>query len=108
MPRKLYVHFSGTAEVTIADERVVLRITENRDDKDRPEGSPGHDPQGAYRAFFYDISTEEDVLKMLVWNAAANGVERANQLDGWADLDRDAAVTAIEGIDIDHYADVTG
>lgn len=98
---KYTVGFSGTAEITVKDDRVVLRITENRDDDERPEGDPEHRPERAYRSVLYDISTLDDVLNMLLWNAARNGVRNANRLDGWADLDDDAAVTEIQNIEVD-------
>lgn len=103
--RKFTVRFSGEAEVTVRDDRVILRVTENRDGHDRPESDPQHDAEHAWRRVLYNMSTEKEVLAMLVWNAAANGVRQANRLDGWADLDRDAASVDIERIEIEDYSD---
>jgi hypothetical protein len=103
--RKYWITFTGEAEVTVRDDRVILRVTENRDDEDRPEGHPEHIPERAYRKVLYRIDSEGDVLEMLLWNAAANGVRRANRLDGWADLDDEAAEVRIDRIDIDEYSE---
>lgn len=99
------VEFSGTARVEITDDRVILRVTENRDSQDIPEGQPGHYAAHAYRKNLYNISTREDVLEMLVWNAASNGRCQASDLDGWADLSRDAAYTSIESIFLESITD---
>jgi hypothetical protein len=101
-PRSYDVEFSGRATVTVTDDRVILRVTENRDDQDRPEGHPEWDAEHAYRNTLYRIDSVNDVLSMLVWNAASNHVDHANRLDGWADLSDDAAVTVIDDIDVLH------
>jgi hypothetical protein len=86
---------------------VILRVTENRDDQDRPEGHPEHNPERAFRSTLYRIDSEQDVLEMLLWNAAANGIRTASRLDGWADLDRDAAEVDVREVVIEQYAETS-
>lgn len=105
--RKFWITFTGEAEVTVRDDRVILRITENRDDEDRPEGHPEYNAERSYRNTLYRIDSEGDVLEMLLWNAAANGIRQANRLDGWADLDREAAEVRIDRIEVDEYSEST-
>lgn len=105
--RKFWVTFTGEAEITVRDDRVILRVTENRDDEDHPQGHPNWRRERSYRNTLYRISSEEQVLEMLLWNAAANGVREANRLDGWADLDREAAEVHIDSVVIENYAETS-
>lgn len=100
------VQFSGTAEIVVNDDRVIRRITENRDANDVPQGQPGWDETTAYRTTLYRMNSPEQVLEMLLWNAAANGVRQANRLDGWADLADDAAEVDVQSVEVD-YVELT-
>lgn len=41
-----------------------------------------------WRDNFYDMSTEDDVIAHLAYNAAINGVIEIERLDGWGDVPR--------------------
>lgn len=92
-----YVDFlrEGAVRVVISDPNVVARCVENQDD----DGVPQADVRGGtgWRNLYYgDLGTESKVIEHLAYNCAANGVERVNRLDGWADLADDAATMHIE------------
>ena len=72
------VQLVAGCDVTINDPDVIERVTGLKGDE--------------WRAGLYNLQTEEDVLGHLAYNCLLNGVERVNQLDGWADLP-DAAAT---------------
>lgn len=44
----------------------------------------------------YGLTTEDEILEHLAYNAVSNGVWHASSLDGWVDLDDSAAVMNIE------------
>jgi hypothetical protein len=74
---------------------VVVKITVNdREAIERVTG-PGGDE---WRSYAYNLHTERDVLEHWSYNAVANGVERVNRLDGWADLPDDAVL--LEVVDV--------
>lgn len=82
------VGFEGAVIVTVNDPDVIERVT-----------GPGGDE---WRAQVYGgLHTANDVLRHLAWNHISGGVERANQLDGWADLPDDAATMEREWLDAD-------
>ncbi len=59
-------------------------------------------PDGAeWRSHLYDLRTERDVFAHWARNALVNGIERVNQLDGWADMADDAATFSVVGDDFD-------
>lgn len=65
-----------TVQIEVTDARAIYRVT-------GPDGSD-------WRRHYYPLFTEEDVLEHLALNALVNHVTSASQLDGWADLPRDA------------------
>lgn len=70
------IEFTAAVKVTINDPDVIEGVTGPNGDK--------------WRAQFYDLHDEEDVLAHLAYNCIANGCESAAMLDGWADLPADA------------------
>ncbi len=76
--RLVEVEVPTRVAVEIRDPEAVTRVT-----------GPGGDE---WRSQFYALRTEDDVFEHFAYNAAKNGVTRANQLEGWGDLD-DEAVT---------------
>lgn len=46
----------------------------------------------------YGLATADAIYDHLAYNAIANGVERVNRLDGWADLADDAATMVVESV----------
>lgn len=80
------VGFEAAVVVTINNSDVVDRVT----DPVRGE---------EWRKQAYQLFTASEVVTHLAYNCLANGVHRANQLDGWADLDDDAAVMSVEGFE---------
>jgi hypothetical protein len=80
--------YSQDAYVTVAinvnDQDVIDRVVNDVDDW-----------QGTY----YRMGSASEVLDHLAYNCIANGVERVNRLDGWADLADDAATMRIEGVE---------
>lgn len=71
-----------TVEIEINDEEAITRVT-----------GPGGDE---WRSYAYNLRTREDVLKHWAFNAVANGVDRVNRLDGWADMADDAVVLYVD------------
>jgi len=80
--RKRTAWIGATVIVEINDEDVIERVT----------GSGGDE----WRASFYDLRSEKDVIQHLAFNCVANGVESVKRLDGWADLPDEAAVMCVE------------
>lgn len=72
--RTVYLEYA--CDINVNDQRAITRIT-------GPEG-------GEWRASFYNLYTEDDVLEHFAYNHITNGVEHINQLEGWADLADDA------------------
>lgn len=80
------VSCEGHVVVTINDPDVIERVT-----------NPVRGQE--FREQLYQLYIADDVIRHLAYNCLANGVERANQLDGWADLPDDAATMAVESIE---------
>lgn len=72
------VFVSVEVEVTIHDSSVVDRV---------------NDPE--WRKAFYALNDENAVIAHLAANYVRNGIDKANRLEGWADV-ADDAVTFIE------------
>ncbi len=83
--------------VTINDDDVIRRVTDNHDDDGVPQ--PINSRTG-WRNVFYNMETEEDVIGMLAYNCAANGVTDARHLDGWADLAPGVATMHVDTVDV--------
>lgn len=76
-----------TVAIVINDEDVITRCTANTN---------------GWRDDYYPLATPDDVLGHLAFNAIANGVDRVNRLDGWADLPDDACtMRVVRDIDVD-------
>lgn len=86
MSIKHSVSFEGHVVVEVNDQEVINRVT----DPVRGEG---------WRKQCYQLFTADEVLQHLAYNCIANGAERANQLEGWADLPDDAATMGVESIE---------
>lgn len=72
--------------ITVNDPDVFERVTGPKGDE--------------WRAQLYNgVHTKEDVLKHLAAAGVMPGAERANQLEGWADLPNDAATMEIVGVE---------
>lgn len=69
------VEMRVTVRVTIKDPLVIRRPVENID---------------RWREDLYNLTTRDQVLEHLAYNAVVNGQENGRILDGWADLDVDA------------------
>ena len=54
-----------------------------------------------FRLTLYDLFTEKDVLDHFTYNAVANGVNDASELDGWADLTPGQVTMDIMYVDVD-------
>lgn len=87
-----YEHYVEV-RVVINDPSVVARCVENQDG----DGVPQEDIRGGtgWRNTFYNIDTEQEVVRHLAYNCALNNVDRVNRLDGWADCTDDAATMAV-------------
>ena len=46
--------------------------------------------------YYKSLDTVEQVIKHFAFNCVANGVERVNRLDGWADLPDDAVTMNLD------------
>lgn len=92
-----------TVRVTVTDPDVVRRCVENHDDR----GVPQRDVQGGegWWNVYYPTKTRDAVLAHLACNAVANHLRRAVDLDGWADVEPDAAIMSLE--DVGAEGDVT-
>lgn len=85
------ITYTATAEATVKIE------VRDREAIERVTGLGGDE----WRSYAYPLHTERDVLEHWGYNAVANGVMRANQLDGWGDLDDDAVRMWVEVTDVD-------
>jgi hypothetical protein len=86
MATKHSVSFDGYVAITINDPDVIERVTNPVSGEE-------------WRKQAYNLYTRDEVLQHLAYNCLANGVERVNHLDGWADLPDDAATMGIESIE---------
>ena len=75
---------------------VRVRIAEGCDAITRVTGDGGDE----WRARFWNFHTDQDVLEHLVFNAVANGVRDAGQLDGWADLPEGSVTMSVEEVGV--------
>ena len=75
-----------TVKITINDAEVINRVVENKD---------------GWREKFYPLYDEADVLGHLAWNAVMNGVTSASDLDGWADLQYNAATMQVMDFEVE-------
>lgn len=58
---------------------------------------PSLKPEASFRKSFYDFRSLEDVARHVAYNHVCNGVERINQLDGYADRKpEDATMRIVE------------
>lgn len=81
--------------ITVNDPDVIRRCVENTPSEN------GYGENYGWRETFYDLRTAEQVLHHLAFNCIANGIERVNRLDGWADLADDAAtMTVVRDVDV--------
>lgn len=80
--RKFRVSYTVDVEVVVNDPDVFDRITGPKGDE--------------WRAVFYGLHTEHDVIGHLAFNALLNDVRQAYDLDGWGDLDADAATMSVD------------
>ena len=86
--------------ITGVRSRVEIKLTEGTDAITRITG-PGGDE---WRKQMYpDIHTREDVLEHFAYNAVANGITDACELDGWADLTAGEVTFTVyrEGMDLE-------
>jgi hypothetical protein len=80
-------------EVSVmADVKITITVP---DAIERVTGPSGDE----WRASFYDLHTEDDVLDHLAYNAVSNGIEDASRLDGWADLERGDVTMFVTRVD---------
>jgi hypothetical protein len=76
-------------EILVEDENALERIT----------GPKGDD----WRANFYKLFTEEDVLEHFAYNCINGGVKTANRLEGFADLSPGGVTMEISSIEESTY-----
>jgi len=72
----MLVTCSFDVEVFFADDEVWERCVNNTDN---------------WQGTFYPLTTKEDVAEHLAYNFIANGIDKINRLEGWADLKGDEA-----------------
>lgn len=82
----------SVVSVQVNDPNVIDRVVNNE------TSTTGYGEEVAWRDMFYDLRTEQDVIEHLAYNAAVNGYDKVNRLDGWADLPDDAATMAVVDI----------
>jgi hypothetical protein len=85
--------------VVVKDQTAITRCTENHDD----QGVPQEDVRGGtgWRNSYYPLDTPEKVLHHFAYNAVVNGLSRGDQLDGWADLERDGVTMSVDDVQLD-------
>lgn len=89
-PKKYSLQMLVTVTIEVNDDEVIRRCTENID---------------GWREQMYKLYTTEDVLTHFAFNAIANGVTQVNNLDGWANSAKDAAVFTVDR-DIEIFGEV--
>lgn len=73
-------------KITINDPDVVTRAVKNKD---------------GWWETICPLYNEAEVLEHLAYNTVMNGVTSANDLDGWADLPRDAATMQVLDFEVE-------
>ena len=76
------VYMSVPVEITINDQNVIDRCVNDED--------------GWRTEMYYRLDTRDKVLEHLAFNAAVNGRRYVSDLDGWADLDDNAAYMHVD------------
>lgn len=71
-------------------------LVHDREPLDRVTG-PGGDE---WRAHFYGLLTDEDVIEHFVYNAVTNGVHDISRLEGWADCDPHSVTIEVDSTDL--------
>lgn len=71
-------------DIEVKDESVFERVT-------GPEGDE-------FRRALYPLHTRQDVLDHWAYNCIANGVQDANRLDGWADLEDSVVIMRVTDV----------
>jgi len=104
MPSTYDVDVRISLRVTVNDDDVIDRVVQNKDG----DGVPQPIGSGGWQDKLYSLSTPEQVITMLAYNATVNGVEDISRLDGWGDLDYEAVDFKIEDFDVEYFKDVTG
>lgn len=102
--RRFTVEVSSTVVIDVTDEGTVFtRVTENHDSEGVPQPRVPHGD--GWRDTFYDLDGENGVIEMFAYNAAANGVHRVSQLDGWGDVDLTAVTMNVTGVEVGHWVE---
>lgn len=79
-----YVELIVRVKIDVNDPDVIARVVENHD---------------GWQQMFYGMTTEQEVLEHLAYNAVRNGRSDATMLDGWADLPADAVVMDLDDVE---------
>lgn len=84
-----WVDVLSSVKITVTDPETILRVVNNHTDEKRParKGVEGEEDERGWQDIYYGAMTVEQVMEHLAFNCAANGVEDARRLDGWADLE---------------------
>lgn len=91
-PGKYRVRFYGDVTINVQDGNAIDRCINDED--------------GWRTRMYYDLGTPMEVLGHLAYNCVANGVERANRLDGWADLEDEDVTMGVTYFDVDDWEPV--
>ena len=91
----------ATVVVEVHDQDAIDRCVHNHDTDGVPQ--PDDDRGRGWRNTFYDLRDESDVIEHFAFNALANGVNDASQLDGWADLPRGAVTMQVSSVHFQGY-----
>lgn len=92
---KYQIEATVLIEVDVNDDAVIRRCVENWNDDNQPV--PYGQGQRGWRDIFYTLADENDVIEHLAFNLGIRDCY-LRQLDGWADMDNDAADARIVDI----------
>ena len=92
---KYQIEATVLIEVDIEDDSVIRRCVENWNDENQPV--PYGQGQRGWQDMFYDLTDEAQVIEHLAYNLGIRD-RYLPSLDGWADMDNDAANARIENI----------
>lgn len=78
-----WVDVLSSVKITVTDPETILRAVNNHTEEKVPAG----EGERGWCDIYYGRMDVDQVMEHLAYNCAANSVEDASRLDGWADLE---------------------
>lgn len=91
-PQRFEVNGNVQVRIVVSDIDAIERVIGPKGDE--------------WRSQFYNLETAAEVVEHWAYNAIANGIDDAYNLDGWADLPKDAVTFEVTLCDLEMPASV--